>query len=119
MLEVLIAVYSLREVGSFAADWVWRRALKSQDEYMNPIFEEDDALADSPAKAEKVRQDVFRTIKDWTFTMPNLDTGSRGFNVSPKLSKLVQTLQAFKSEGDTFRGIVLGEVSYAPKEAWH
>jgi endoribonuclease Dicer len=78
---------------------------------MNPIFEEDDALADSPAKGEKVRQDVLGTIKDWTFTMPNLDTSSRGFNVSPKLSKLVQILQAFKVEGDTFRGIVLGEVS--------
>jgi endoribonuclease Dicer len=86
---------------------------------MNPIFEEDDALADSPAKGEKVRQDVFRTIKDWTFTMPNLDTGSRGFNVSPKLSKLVHILQAFKVEGDTFRGIVLGELSWVQKEAWY
>lgn len=76
---------------------------------MNPIFEDDEALVDSPAQTEKIRQDVFRTIKDWTFTMPNLDTSSRGFNVSPKLSKLVQILQAFKLEADSFRGIILGE----------
>ena len=65
--------------------------------------------ATEPAKKEAlVRQNVHRSVKNWTFTMPNLDASSRGFNVSPKVTKLVQILQCFQQAGDTFRGVVLG-----------
>lgn len=105
-------LFRLREVGSWAADWIWRRALKSVDDTMNIVINENNLLAESDTpekegKKARIRQDVARTIKDWTFTMPNLDSTSRGFNVSPKLSKLVQILQSFKQEEDVFRGIVL------------
>ncbi|KIM21363.1 hypothetical protein M408DRAFT_104950 [Serendipita vermifera MAFF 305830] len=98
----------LREVGSFASDWIWRRALKTMDEHpMDVIFEEEEDLhVDSAVREAKIRQDVYRTIKNWTFTMPNLDPTSRGFNVSPKIAKLVQVLQCFQKDGDNFRGIV-------------
>jgi endoribonuclease Dicer len=76
---------------------------------MELIFEEEeDILVDSAVMAAKIRQDVYRTIKNWTFTMPNLDPTSRGFNVSPKIAKLVQILQCFQQEGDSFRAIVFG-----------
>jgi endoribonuclease Dicer len=97
-------------VGAFAADWVWRQAFKNVDEDpMNPIFEEDeDIIGESAIKEAKVKQDIYRTVKNWTFTMPNLDPTSRGFNVSPKITKLVQILQCFQQEGDEFRGVILG-----------
>jgi endoribonuclease Dicer len=76
---------------------------------MDLIFEEEEDLpTDSAVQMAKARQGVYRTIKNWTFTMPNLDPTSRGFNVSPKIAKLVQILQCFQKEGDSFRGIVLG-----------
>ena len=79
------------------------------DSAMDVIFEEEeDILADPVVKEAKIRQDVHRTIKNWTFAMPNLDSTSRGFNVSPKIAKLVQILQCFQHEGDSFRGIILG-----------
>lgn len=77
---------------------------------MNPIFEEaEDIIAESAIKEAKIKQDVYRTIKNWTFTMPNLDPTSRGFNVSPKITKLVQILHCFQQEGDEFRGVILGK----------
>lgn len=76
---------------------------------MNPIFEEDeDLFAESAIREAKIKQDVYRTVKNWTFTMPNLDPTSRGFNVSPKITRLVQILQCFQQEGDEFRGVILG-----------
>jgi endoribonuclease Dicer len=101
---------SLREVGSFASDWVWRRALKSMEEDpMAPIFEEEeDIVADSAIREAKIKADVYRVIKNWTFTMPNLDSTSKGFNVTPKVAKLVQILQCFQHESDAFRGVIFG-----------
>ncbi|KAG9024593.1 hypothetical protein FS842_005446, partial [Serendipita sp. 407] len=98
----------LREVGSFASDWVWRRALKNMDKELDsPLYEVDNSV-DSPEKQEtNTRRNVYKSIKNWTFTIPNLDIGSRGFNVSPKIASLVQILQCFQKDTEKFRGIVL------------
>lgn len=83
---------------------------------MDVVYEEEEDLqVDSVAREARIRQDVFRTIKNWTFTMPNLDSTSRGFNVSPKVTKLVQILQCFQKEGDGFRGIIFG-TCHLPEE---
>jgi endoribonuclease Dicer len=49
------------------------------------------------------------TIKDWAFAMPNLHSGSRGFNITPKFLKLIKILKSCQPHGDSFRGIVFGE----------
>lgn len=99
----------LREVGPFAADWVWRRSLKKMEEANTErVYDgEDDTSAEAAKKEAAIRQSVHHSVKNWTFTMPNLDAASRGFNVSPKVTKLVQILQCFQQAGDTFRGVVL------------
>ncbi|PVF99771.1 hypothetical protein CPB86DRAFT_756304 [Serendipita vermifera] len=99
----------LREVGSFASDWVWRRAFKQMEEspLSNNLEDEDDIMNDSDVKIAKTKQGVYKTIKNWTFTLPNLDPSSKGFNVSPKIAKLVKIIQCFRHEGDGFRGILI------------
>ena len=84
--------------------------MKSMEEDpMAPIFEEEeDIVADSAIREAKIKADVYRVIKNWTFTMPNLDSTSKGFNVTPKIAKLVQILQCFQHEGEAFRGVIFG-----------
>ena len=80
-----------------------------EEDPMAPIFEEeDDTVADSAIREAKIKADIYRVIKNWTFTMPNLDSTSKGFNVTPKVAKLVQILQCFQHEGDAFRGVIFG-----------
>ena len=80
-----------------------------EEDPLAPIFEEeDDIVADSAIREARIKADVYRVIKNWTFTMPNLDSTSKGFNVTPKVTKLVQILQCFQHQGDAFRGVIFG-----------
>ncbi|KAL5527188.1 hypothetical protein ACEPAG_5979 [Sanghuangporus baumii] len=102
--------YALGEIGACACDLVWRRALKEMEEETvrnDPIFEEEDELqAGSEAAIRRAKKNIKSTIRNWLFTMPNLDSTSRGFNVTPKFAKLMQVLKACEPQGDAFRGII-------------
>jgi endoribonuclease Dicer len=103
------ARHALAEVGSCASDLIWRRALKDIEANVFPTYEEDEDTHGQPSiSPEKARTRVRDTVKNWVFTMPNLDASSRGFNVTPKFAKLVQILKSCKLHGDNFRGIVFG-----------
>ena len=98
------------EVGACASDLVWRRALKDIDASLLPWdadFDEDDQ---SPS-SDRIKARMRDIVKNWAFTMPNLDPSSRGFNVSHKFLRLVQVLITFSSYGEGFRGIIFGEYS--------
>lgn len=103
---------ALSEVGACACDLVWRRALKEMEleaEIDEPIFEEEDELRPGSEVAIRMaKKKVKSVLKNWSFTMPNLDPSSRGFNVTPKFAKLVQVLKACESQGESFRGIIFG-----------
>ncbi|KAJ7744529.1 hypothetical protein DFH07DRAFT_925095 [Mycena maculata] len=93
------------EVGACAADLVWRRALKNIDIDISPYAEEEDD--DGPLEIlNKTKAKIRDTVKNWAFTMPNLDPNSRGFNVTPKFLRLVQLLKSCEPYGEDFRGIV-------------
>ncbi|KAK0473131.1 hypothetical protein EDD18DRAFT_1197346 [Armillaria luteobubalina] len=80
----------LEELGPCASDLVWRRALRDIETNVSTWDDhEDDATPEMVLNAP-----VRDIIKNWTFAMPNLDIGSRGFNVSPKFLRLVQILKA-------------------------
>ncbi|KAK0486056.1 hypothetical protein IW261DRAFT_1582129 [Armillaria novae-zelandiae] len=84
----------LEELGPCASDLVWRRALRDMEISVSTWDDhEDDATPEMVLNAP-----VRDIIKNWTFAMPNLDIGSRGFNVSPKFLRLVQILKAFSSK---------------------
>ncbi|KAJ7699997.1 hypothetical protein B0H17DRAFT_1196016 [Mycena rosella] len=89
------------DVGTCAADLVWRRALKSIPVTLSPYSEEDDD--DGPLQT---RARIRDTVINWAFTMPNLDPDSRGFNVTPKFLRLVQMLKSCEPCGEDFRGIL-------------
>lgn len=102
----------LHELGPCASDFIWRRTLKDIEaavQHAKPVYEEEDELKEGSSEALlKVRMNVRDVIKDWSFAMPNLDRSSRGFNVSPKFTKLMQVLKACEPQGEAFRGIVFG-----------
>jgi endoribonuclease Dicer len=73
--------------------------------------DDDDDEPDDPAlKAARIQVKVKNVVKNWIFAMPNLDYTSRGYNVTPKLVKLVQILKACEPQGELFRGIVFGNI---------
>lgn len=95
------------DVGACAADLVWRRALKNIDIDISPYSEEEDD--DGPIEIlNKTKAKIRDAVKNWAFTMPNLDPNSRGFNVTPKFLRLVQILRSCEPYGEDFRGIVFG-----------
>jgi endoribonuclease Dicer len=102
------ARYALTEVGACASDLVWRRAFKEIEVNVVPSY---DAEGEGDSQPLKAKLDIRDIIKNWAFTMPNLDSTSREFNVTPKFSKLVEILQSCKPSGEAFRGIVFGEFS--------
>ena len=103
------ARHALAEVGSCASDLIWRRALKDIEANVSSTYEEDEDAQSQPSiSPEKARVRIRDTVKNWVFTMPNLDPTSRGFNVTPKFAKLVQILKSCKLYGDNFRGVVFG-----------
>lgn len=91
---------ALQELGSCASDLVWRRALKET----GMIPERDN---DNPV--EKGASEIRHLVENWDFSMPNANPSTRGFNVTPKFSRLIQVLRAYEPCGDDFRGIILGE----------
>ncbi len=89
----------LHDLGSCAADLVWREAF---------------ALID--ASKEEVSNDGYTqacdVIRHWPFKLPNIDITSRNMNVSHKFFRLVQLLESFQAYGDKFRGIIFGMSSF-------
>jgi endoribonuclease Dicer len=99
----------LAEVGACASDLVWRRALKEMELTVSPLYEEAEEVGDEglPPLADKQRR-IWDIVKNWPFTMPNLDPTSRGFNVTHKFLKLVKILKSCEPYGEGFRGVVFG-----------
>ncbi|KDQ07466.1 hypothetical protein BOTBODRAFT_180654 [Botryobasidium botryosum FD-172 SS1] len=105
---------ALQDVGPCASDLVWRRhlgAIESQASLNGQGLSDDIFMdemdADTEIKSSQVQYRAIReTLKNWTFTMPNLDSTSKGYNVTPKFEKLVQILKCFEPEGESFRGLV-------------
>lgn len=59
----------------------------------------------------RVKKKVHNIIKNWIFALPNLDHTSRGYNVTPKVVKLVQVIKTFEPQGESFRGIIFGNLN--------
>jgi endoribonuclease Dicer len=99
----------LAELGACASDLIWRRALKEMESTVSPWYEEDEEDDDegSLSPADKQRR-IWDIVKNWPFTMPNLDPRSRGFNVTHKFLKLVKILKSCEPYGEGFRGVVFG-----------
>ncbi|KAI9512169.1 ribonuclease III, partial [Russula earlei] len=96
------ALHVLVDMGSCASDLVWRRALSDLDVSVSLAYNEDEEHAKEYVALFETRE----IIKNWEYTMPNLDSSSRGLNVTPKFVKLVQVLQSCRPHEDSFRGIV-------------
>ncbi|KAF9226467.1 hypothetical protein BS17DRAFT_775670 [Gyrodon lividus] len=90
------AHYALNELGPCASDLVWRRATKEAETI--PEYDHDPMV--------NAENDIRELIKNWVFSMPNANPSSRGFNVTPKFSKLIQVLKACRPYGNYFRGII-------------
>ncbi|KAG7449599.1 ribonuclease III [Guyanagaster necrorhizus] len=93
----------VEELGPCASDLVWRRALGDIETSLSTWDEHDD---DDAAPEIALKVSVRDIVKNWTFAMPNLDIGSRGFNVTPKFLRLVQILKACDPLDMRFRGLV-------------
>ncbi|KAF8974226.1 hypothetical protein BDZ97DRAFT_3979 [Flammula alnicola] len=98
--------YTHEEVGSCASDLVWRRGLKAIESDLVPGYADIDEEDSEIPAIEGIKIKMYNIVKNWPFTMPNLDASSRGFNVSHKFLRLVQVLSTFKSYGEGFRGII-------------
>ncbi|KAI0269161.1 hypothetical protein BC834DRAFT_820033 [Gloeopeniophorella convolvens] len=96
------ARHVLLDLGSCASDLVWRRALLDLDANVSLAYNEDDEQAREYVALFETRE----IIKNWEYTMPNLDPSSRGINVTPKFLKLVQIIQSCRPHEDSFRGVV-------------
>ena len=99
------ALHVLFDMGPCASDLVWRRALCDLDASVSQAYNEDDEHAPEYVALFETRE----ILKNWDYTMPNLDPSSRGLNVTPKFLKLVQILQSCRPHEDSFRGIVFGK----------
>lgn len=107
---------ALSEVGFCAADLVWRRAQQAIERTLNGtpshLGQNNHNKSPMPGTHTAEQQSkCLQTIKNWNYTMPNLDASSQGFNVTPKLLKLVELLKACQPYGEAFRGIVFGQLT--------
>jgi endoribonuclease Dicer len=98
------------EVGPCASDLVWRHALKEMDGDLHWFADSDDDDDENPSD-DSIKSKMRNLVRNWPFTMPNLDASSKGFNVSHKFLRLVQVLMTFRSYGDSFRGIIFGTIA--------
>lgn len=89
----------LGELGSCAADLVWREVLETPNEDQD--YSTFDQTPSTRAKD---------LVKHWHFKLPNLDMTSRDTNVSHKFIQLIHVLESFKCFGNDFRGIIFGTV---------
>jgi endoribonuclease Dicer len=90
------------DIGNCASDLIFRGALQELEKELP-------AHNASPATTElKQRIQIRDLLRNWTFTMPNINPSSNGFNVSHKLLRLIQTLEACSEFGEDFRGIIFG-----------
>lgn len=96
------------EVGPCASDLIWRRAVNDLVHDTEPWFDMADDDEHEAPSVDTIKRRIHGLVKNWTYTMPNLDATSKGFNVSHKFSRLVQVLSTFRALGDGFRGIVFG-----------
>jgi endoribonuclease Dicer len=96
----------LVEVGVCASDLVWRDAIKEIDSNAALLSEGNEEVV--PVSKAHVQRQISEVVKNWEFTMPNLDHSSQGFNVTHKFLKLVKILKSCESYGEAFRGIVFG-----------
>ena len=97
------------EVGPCASDLIWRRALKDMDNGA-AWFEDSDGDDDEDPSEDGIKHRIRNVVRNWAFTMPNLDASSKGFNVAHKFLRLIQVLNTFKAYGDGFRGIIFGMI---------
>ncbi|KAF8639433.1 hypothetical protein AX16_010288 [Volvariella volvacea WC 439] len=96
--------YVLWDLGPCGSDLVWRRALSDIKSSVAPW---DDDVDEGPGGSiAQVKARISNVVANWEFTMPNLDLSSRGFNVTHKFLRLVQTLKSCKTYGEAFRGII-------------
>ncbi|KAF9006465.1 hypothetical protein BDQ17DRAFT_1351795 [Cyathus striatus] len=101
--QFMISRYVQTELGSCAADLVWRRALKSMGALIHaPNTDEESSTPSSEDIGVKVRG----IIKNWAFTMCNLDPTSHGYNVTHKFRRLVEVLQSSEPYGEAFRAVI-------------
>lgn len=94
------------KLGSCAADLVWKPALKDIEESIPTWHEDDDS-----DPSQRIRLRIRDTIRNWTFSMPNLNPSAPGFNVSRRFLRLLQALEACQSYGESFRCIIFGGCS--------
>jgi endoribonuclease Dicer len=74
-----------------------------------PVPTGDEAADEMASENFRLKSKVRTLLKEWTFTMPNLNPSSKSFNVTPKFAKLIQILQCFEAQGEEFRGLILGK----------
>ncbi|KAG6891279.1 hypothetical protein C0992_009471 [Termitomyces sp. T32_za158] len=92
--------FVLDEVGTCASDLFWRRAIREFNETSScEIRAESDLVP--------IQRPIQDCIRDWTFTLPNLDPASPKFNVTHKFLMLVKALRSCGPYGEVFRGIIL------------
>ncbi|KAJ3922820.1 hypothetical protein F5877DRAFT_87971 [Lentinula edodes] len=77
--------HTLPQLGSCAADLVWRRGSE---------------------QIHLLSSEVHQLLQGCKITSPNIDITSPGFNLTPKVLKLVQILKCCQDLGDGFRGVV-------------
>ncbi|TFK28818.1 hypothetical protein FA15DRAFT_664885 [Coprinopsis marcescibilis] len=90
------------QLGLCATDLFLRKELR----HFGRNLPEWSADMDESDPAEASRLKIRDTIKNWTFSMPNLDPSSKGFNVTPKFLRLVQVLEACSEYGEALRCII-------------
>ncbi|KAJ3811921.1 hypothetical protein F5876DRAFT_88014 [Lentinula aff. lateritia] len=77
--------HTLPQLGSCAVDLVWRRG-SEQIHFLS--------------------SEVLQLLQGCQITSPNIDITSSGFNLTPKVLKLVQILKCCQDLGDGFRGVI-------------
>ncbi|KAH9482923.1 Dicer-like protein 1 [Psilocybe cubensis] len=101
--------FAHEDIGPCASDLVWRRSLKELEAELILNYDDVDVDDNEYSLEDRLKIQVYRIVKNWAYTMPNMDVSSRGFNVSHKFLRLVQLLNKFKSYGEGFRGIIFGK----------
>ncbi|KAF5317601.1 hypothetical protein D9611_014879 [Ephemerocybe angulata] len=89
------------KLGSCASDLVWKLALKEIEAEIPTWHEDDDS---DPSQGIRIR--IRDVIRNWTFSMPNLNPSAHGFNVNRKFLRLVQILESCEGYGNSFSGII-------------